>query len=99
MITIPQVLIFQHPISTSQSGFFKKNLWYIKFINYATVDEKYIFDLMNWVGGKDTLKTIKIPFESKERAINYAKAKGFIFKEEPAEVRKIKPKSYTTNFL
>lgn len=99
MIPQAQVLIFQPSISTLQAGLFKAGLWYMKFINYQELNQKYIFDLMNWIGGYDTLKSVVIPFENQKEAINYAKEKNFLFQIEKSEQRKLKPKSYTDNFL
>lgn len=95
---LPQVLIYQLPKNAMQSGDFKTGNWYMKFINYKELESKYIFDLMNWVGSKDTLSTINIPFNTKQEAIAFAKNKGFSFKISETGGRTIKPKSYASNF-
>ena len=94
-----EVLIYQTQKSTTQSGVYKSSVWMMEFINYAEEENKYIFDLMNWVGGKDTLKTIKLKFDSKESAINFATKNNFEYKIVKLKNRIIKPKSYSSNFV
>jgi NADH dehydrogenase (ubiquinone) Fe-S protein 4 len=96
---LAEVLIYQPQKNAMQSGVYKAKQWFMKFVNYAELDEAYIFNLMNWQGGKDTLKTIVLPFKAKEDAISFASKNGFSYKLEESSKRKIKPKSYTANFI
>jgi hypothetical protein len=98
-IKIPEVLIYQQAKSSMQSGVFKGKKWFMKFVNYETENTEYLFDLMNWIGGNDTILTINIPFNSKEEAIKFATLKGFKYSISENPSKKIKPKSYTSNFV
>ena len=94
-----EVLIYQTQKSPTQSGVYKSSVWMMEFANYDEAENKYIFDLMNWVGGKDTLKTIKLKFDSKESAINFATKNNFEYKIVQLKNRIVKPKSYSSNFV
>lgn len=98
MMKEPEVLIYQQSKNVVQSGSFKNKLWHIRFINYEELDSKYLFDLMNWSGGKDTIATINIPFSSKEEAIRFAESKNLQYTIQTTEERQFKPKSYASNF-
>jgi NADH dehydrogenase (ubiquinone) Fe-S protein 4 len=98
-MTRQEVLIYQPQKNAMQSGAYKASLWFVKFVNYKEEDERYIFNLMNWEGGKDTLKTINLKFESKKKAIEFCEKHGFNYKVEESSKRIIKPKSYASNFV
>lgn len=95
---MPEVLIYQKAKQVAQSGSFGANLWYMKFINYAELDSKFVFDIMNWQGSRDTLRTINIPFNSMEDAMRFADQKRFKYFIDAAPARIVKPKSYDFNF-
>jgi NADH dehydrogenase (ubiquinone) Fe-S protein 4 len=98
-MTTQEVLIYQPQKSAMQSGTYKSSLWFVKFVNYKEEDEQYIFNLMNWQGGKNTLKTVNLKFESKEDAIAFCNKHGFKYIIEEGSKRNIKPKSYASNFV
>jgi hypothetical protein len=93
-----EVLIYQPEKSAMQSGAFIGKKWFMKFVNYEEEEGDYIFDIMNWEGGRDVLKTIKMEFSSEEEAIAFAKFKGFKYTISKNNERIIKPKSYASNF-
>ena len=70
----------------------------MKFIGYNEAGSQYVFDLMNWFGGKDVLKTINLPFITKETAITFATTHNFEYEVEENNGRILKPKSYSENF-
>lgn len=90
-----EVIIYKPAKSPMQSGVRKSSKWLMKFTENPG---KYIFDLMNWEGGMDTTKTISIEFDSKESAIAFATKQGFKYSISESGERKIKPKSYASNF-
>jgi hypothetical protein len=94
-----QVLIYQPSKSATQSGSYKSGLWFMDFTNYDEQNAKYIFDIMNWIGGLDTLKTIKMSFNTKDDAIRFAQKHNFVYTIQSTQARKIKPKSYASNFV
>ena len=54
--------------------------------------------LMGWNSSSDTKSQIKIFFDTKEQAIKWAKNCNYQFYVEDPKERKIKPKSYASNF-
>ena len=94
-----EVLIYQEEKSVMQSANHNPMKWFMEFVNYEESQEQYIFNLMNWLGGKDTLKTIKITFYSLEEAVTFAEKNNFTYEVKKPLKRKIKPKSYASNFV
>lgn len=94
----PQVLIYQPEKSAMQSGISKSQKWFMKFTNYTTEHSQYIFDIMNWVGSENNLKTISIPFESLETAINFATKNNLDYTISKSGTRIVRRKSYADNF-
>jgi len=87
--------IYKPTKSAMQSGKRNTKNWLLEFeTKDTTVDP-----LMGWESSSDTMSEVKLEFESKEQAINYAKnnnIKYFIY--EPQKIKIIK-KSYADNFL
>jgi len=54
---------------------------------------------MGWNASRDTQKQVKLKFESKEEAINYANKHNIPFDLLESKKRKIIIKSYADNFL
>ena len=78
-----------------QSGLKKTKLWIIEFEFDPSLQKDV---LMGWNSSLDTKSQIKLFFDTKEQAIGWAKKNNYqYFVEEPKE-RKIKPKSYASNF-
>ena len=78
-----------------QSGKGKTKKWLAEYIS----DELQVKDnLMGWNSSFDTKSQIKLFFDTKLQAIEWAKKNNYqYFVEEPKQ-RKIKPKSYASNF-
>ena len=77
-----------------QSGRGKLKKWVLEF---ETKDPS-INPLMGWETSSDTLEEVILKFSTKEQAIEWAKKNNYqYFVEEPKQ-RKIKPKSYASNF-
>ena len=78
-----------------QSGDKKYNKWIIEFITQIPG----INPLMGWESSNDTMSEVKLEFQTKEQAINYAKKnKVDYYIVEPKKHKLIK-KSYSDNFL
>lgn len=88
-------IIYRPSKTAMQSGRSKTKQWILEF---STDDRKFIDAIMGWIGSKDTTRQIKIPFESKEDAMRYAKENSLDFTIKVPHERKIKPKSYADNF-
>ena len=77
-----------------QSGLKKFDKWIIEFIT----DEPGINPLMGWESSTDTYSELKLEFQTKELAIEYAKKNKIDFEFIEAKPRKIVKKSYADNF-
>ena len=77
-----------------QSGLKKFDKWIIEFFT----DDPGINPLMGWESSTDTYSELKLEFQNKELAINYAKKNKIDFELIEAKPRKIVKKSYADNF-
>ena len=78
-----------------QSGIKKFDKWILEYFSKKTG----INPLMGWESSDHTLSEIKLEFNSKELAINYAKKKKINYEIIEPKKRKIVVKSYADNFL
>ena len=78
-----------------QSGQGNTKKWLAEYIS----DTEQVKDiLMGWNSSLDTKTQIKVFFDTKEQAIKWAKKNNYqYFVDDPIK-RKIKPKSYASNF-
>ena len=89
------IKIFKPSKTAMQSGKGKTKRWLAIYIS----DKDNIKDsLMGWNSSLDTQSQIKVFFETKEQAIYWAKENNFQFYVEEPKHKKIKPKSYASNF-
>ncbi|PPR46387.1 MAG: hypothetical protein CFH19_01282 [Alphaproteobacteria bacterium MarineAlpha5_Bin9] len=87
--------IYKPSKSAMQSGRSSSKKWIAEYIsNISTSKDK----LMGWTSSNDTNKQIKLFFENKENAINWAKNNNVQFIVYEPDERKITPKSYASNF-
>ena len=77
-----------------QSGSKKFNKWIIEFI----VENPGINPLMGWESSTDTYSELKLEFNSKELAIQYAKKNKINYEIIEPNNKKIIKKSYADNF-
>ena len=71
------VRIFKSSKTAMQSGTGNADQWFLEFENN---DQKPIDPVMSWVGSSDTTSQIKLKFETKEEATQYAKKNNlFVF--------------------
>ena len=77
-----------------QSGTRKYNKWIIEFITEKTG----INPLMGWESSTDTYSELKLEFNNKELAIEYAKKNKINYEIVEASIKKIIKKSYANNF-
>tara|TARA_B100001750_G_scaffold102070_1_gene80620 strand:+ start:211 stop:492 length:282 start_codon:yes stop_codon:yes gene_type:complete len=86
--------IYKPSKTAMQSGLKKFDKWIIEFIT----DEPGINPLMGWESSTDTYSELKLEFQNKELAIEYAKKNKIDFELVEANPRKIVKKSYADNF-
>ena len=77
-----------------QSGLSKSNKWIIEF----NTKNPGINPLMGWESSTDTLSELKLEFETKELAIEYANKNKIDFEVVEPQKRKIIKKAYADNF-
>ncbi len=89
------IKIYKPAKTSMQSGLGKTKKWLAEYIS----DVDNIKDsLMGWNSSHDTQSQIKVFFETKEKAIDWAKKNNFQFYVEEPKNKIIKPKSYASNF-
>jgi len=87
--------IYKPAKTPMQSGKRNSKQWLLEFdtLNLS------VNPLMGWMSSKDTLSEIKLKFESKNEAVDYAKKNNIdYYIVEPQKTKLIK-KSYSDNFL
>ena len=89
------IKIYKPSKTAMQSGIGKTKKWLAEYIS----DVDNVKDsLMGWNSSFDTKSQIKIFFENKDQAIAWAKKNNYQFFVEEPKIKKIKPKSYASNF-
>jgi len=84
------------PTKTSmQSGYGKTNKWVLDFLT----KDPTINPLMGWESSNDTLSELKLEFNTKELAIDYAKKNKIEYEIIEPKQRNVVKKSYADNFL
>ncbi len=86
--------IYKPSKNPMQSGSKKFNKWIIEFI----VEKPGINPLMGWESSTDTYSELKLEFNSKEMAIQYAKKNNINYEIIETNNKKISKKSYADNF-
>ena len=88
--------IYRPAKTAMQSGRAKTHLWVLE---YEPASPKVIDPLMGWTGSSD-MKTdqLRLKFESREIAIEYAERHGIAYRVEDQHERRVRPKSYADNF-
>ena len=89
------IKIYKPSKTAMQSGIGKTKKWLAEYIsNEETVKDH----LMGWNSSTDTKSQIKVFFDTKEQAIAWAKSNDYHFFVEEAKIKKVKIKSYASNF-
>ena len=77
-----------------QSGDKKYNKWSLEFIT----EKPGINPLMGWESSTDTYSELKLLFDNKDLAVEYAKRNKLKYEIIEPNVKKINKKSYADNF-
>jgi hypothetical protein len=88
--------ILTQPAKTAmQSGRAKTGAWLLQF----TPTTAYAIDpMMGWSGMGDTLREVKLTFDSKEAALAYGKTNGLEVELQEPKPRRTKRRAYADNF-
>ena len=89
--------IYQPAKTAMQSGTAKAKGWVLEFAQASARD---IYPLMGWTSSNDTQTQVKLRFDTKEAALDYAEQNGIIAEVQEAKARKhnIRPGGYGENF-
>ena len=88
--------IYKPAKTAMQSGRAKTHLWVLE---YEPASPKDVDPLMGWTGSSDMkADQLRLEFESREAAIDYAERHGIDYRVEDQHERRVKPKSYADNF-
>ena len=89
------VRIYQPAKTAMQSGRAKTKEWILE---YRAESRRVPEPLMGWVSAGDTTNQVRIPFDSREEAVAFAKKHGFAYTVQGTRDRRPKPKAYADNF-
>jgi len=87
--------IYRPSKSAMQSGRAGTKVWVLEF---ASTGKRSADPVMGWTSVSDTDGQVKLEFETREKAIAYAKREGLEFVVEEAREAKRLVKSYAENF-
>jgi hypothetical protein len=91
---MPRARIYQPAKSAMQSGRRNTCRWVLEFEPSA----KAIDPLMGWTESADTRNQIRMKFATKEAALAFAEKNGLEADVFDPRARRIRPKSYASNF-
>lgn len=89
--------IYQPARNAMSSGLGKTKVWVLE---YAASQSRDVDPLMGWTGSSDTQSQIRLTFETKKAAVEYAKENGIdVVVQDPHKRRPcIRPGGYGENF-
>ena len=94
-VAVTTVQIYQPSKTAMQSGSGNTHSWVLEFEPGAP---KLADPLMGWLGSSDTRTQVRLKFDSREEAVDFAKRKGLDYRIQEPKTRRIRPKSYAENF-
>ena len=89
------IKIYKPSKTAMQSGLGKSKKWLAEYISDS---DNFKDSLMGWNSSLDTQTQIKVFFDTKEQALTWVKKNNYQFFVEEKKNKKIKPKSYASNF-
>ncbi|MES2843740.1 MAG: ETC complex I subunit [Pseudomonadota bacterium] len=89
--------IYQPAKTAMQSGTAKAKGWVLEF---APASEREIDPLMGWTSSDDTQAQVRLRFDTKAAAEEYAQSKGIEYQVQEPQARKpvVRPRGYGENF-
>ncbi len=90
-----QARIFQPAKTAMQSGRAGTRRWVLEFEPGAP---RVADPLMGWIGSGDTMRQVRLTFDSRDDAVAYAERNGIPYRVEEPHGRRIRPKNYAANF-
>jgi hypothetical protein len=90
-----KVKIYKPTQSLMQSGIANTKKWVLE---SELENTRFIEPVMGWTGNSDTKQQVKLKFDSKEGAVEFADKSGYEYQVIEPQQRRIVPKSYADNF-
>ena len=92
-----RVRIYQPARNAMQSGSARTKLWVLEF---PSADAREIDPLMGWTSSDDMQSQVRLRFETRKQAEEYARAHGldFVVQEPQKRAPNIRPRGYGENF-
>ena len=89
--------IYRPARTAMSSGQAKTHLWVLEF---APASKREVDPLMGWTSSSDTQSQVRMRFETKEAALEYAEAHGIdaVVSEPKTRKPNIRPRGYGENF-
>ena len=79
-----------------QSGRAGSKRWRLE---YDAEQAREIDPLMGWTSSADMPQQVSLSFESRDHAVAFAEDRGMPYRVEEPQVRTVRPKAYSDNFL
>ena len=89
------IKIYKPAKTAMQSGLRKTKKWLAEYISDVDIVKD---TLMGWNSSLDTQSQIKVFFNTKKQAVSWAKKNNYQYFIDEPKIKKIKPKSYSSNF-
>ncbi|RJL19096.1 ETC complex I subunit [Paracoccus siganidrum] len=92
-----RVRIYQPARNAMQSGTARSKGWVLEF---PSADAREIDPLMGWTSSDDTQSQVRLRFETREQAEEYAREHGldYVVQEPHSRAPNIRPRGYGENF-
>ena len=92
-----RVRIYKPARNAMKSGTARTKNWVLDF---PAADSREIDPLMGWTSSDDTQSQVRLRFETREQAEDYAREKGLDFEviEPQARAHNVRPRGYGENF-
>lgn len=92
-----RVRIYQPARNAMQSGNARSRNWVLEF---PPADPREIDPLMGWTSSDDTQSQVRLRFDTRKQAEDYAKERGldFVVQEPHIRAQNVRPRGYGENF-
>ena len=87
--------IYRQPKTAMQSGIAGTGEWVLDF---EPAEARRADPLMGWTGSADTQTQVRLRFDTREEAIDFATREGMAYSVELTTEKKFRPKAYADNF-
>ena len=90
-----QARIYQPARTAMQAGWVNTRKWVLEFESEGA---KRADPLMGWIGSADTRGQVRLKFDSRDEAVDFAKRNALTFEVYEPRALRVRPKIYADNF-